>query len=40
MKKACVNRTVWTGDTLDFMRGLNGESVDLLYLDSGMFEWI
>ena len=28
-----VNRTVWTGDNLDIMRGMNDESVDLIYLD-------
>ncbi|MDE0256483.1 MAG: site-specific DNA-methyltransferase, partial [Rhodospirillaceae bacterium] len=27
------NRTLWTGDNLDIMRGMNSESVDLLYLD-------
>lgn len=27
------NRTVWTGDNLDIMRGLNSESVDLIYAD-------
>ena len=27
------NRTLWTGDNLDIMRGMNGESVDLIYLD-------
>ncbi len=27
------NRTVWTGDNLDILRGLNSESVDLIYLD-------
>ena len=27
------NRTLWTGDNLDFMRGMNSESVDLIYLD-------
>ena len=27
------NRTVWTGDNLPIMRGLNSESVDLIYLD-------
>ena len=25
--------TVWTGDNLDIMRGMNSESVDLIYLD-------
>ena len=28
-----TNRTLWTGDNLDVMRGLNSESVDLMYLD-------
>ena len=28
-----VNRTMWTGDNLAIMRGLNSESVDLIYLD-------
>ncbi len=27
------NQTIWTGDNLPFMRGMNGESVDLIYLD-------
>ena len=27
------NRTMWTGDNLDIMRGMNAESVDLIYLD-------
>ena len=27
------NRTIWTGDNLAVMRGMNGESVDLIYLD-------
>ena len=27
------NRTVWTGDNLDVLRGLNSECVDLIYLD-------
>lgn len=26
------NRTMWTGDSLDIMRGMNSESVDLIYL--------
>ena len=26
-------RTVWTGDKLDILRGINSESVDLIYLD-------
>ena len=28
-----VNRTIWTGDNLDILRGLNSASVDLIYLD-------
>ena len=28
-----VNRTMWTGDNLDIMRGLNDSTVDLIYLD-------
>ena len=28
-----VNRTLWTGDNLDILRGLNSESIDLVYLD-------
>ncbi len=28
-----ANRTVWTADNLDVMRGMNSESVDLIYLD-------
>ena len=28
-----VNRTIWTGDNLDILRGLNSESADLIYLD-------
>ena len=27
------NHTIWTGDNLPIMRGLNSESVDLIYLD-------
>ncbi len=27
------NQTIWTGDNLDVMRGMNSESVDLIYLD-------
>ena len=27
------NRTMWTGDNLDIMRGMNSDSVDLVYLD-------
>ena len=28
-----VNRTLWTGDNLDILRGMNSECVDLIYLD-------
>ena len=28
-----ANQTIWTGDNLDVMRGMNSESVDLIYLD-------
>ena len=28
-----TTRTVWTGDNLDILRGINSESVDLIYLD-------
>ena len=28
-----ANRTVWTGDNLNILRGLNSETVDLIYLD-------
>ena len=28
-----TNQTIWTGDNLDIMRGMNSESVDLIYLD-------
>ena len=28
-----ANRTIWTGDNLEILRGLNSESVDLIYLD-------
>ena len=27
-----VNRTLWTGDNLDVMRGMNDDCVDLIYL--------
>ena len=27
------NRTLWTGDNLDIMRGMNSDSVDLIYAD-------
>ena len=28
-----ANRTLWTGDNLDILRGMNSASVDLIYLD-------
>jgi len=28
-----ANRTIWTGDNLDILRGMNSASVDLVYLD-------
>ena len=28
-----ANRTMWTGYNLDVLRGLNSESVDLIYMD-------
>ena len=28
-----TNRTIFTGDNLDIMRGMNSETVDLIYLD-------
>ena len=33
MNRNWKNRTMWTGDNLDIMRGMNSESVDLIYLD-------
>ena len=33
MKPNWKNQTIWTGDNLDIMRGMNSESVDLIYLD-------
>ena len=27
------NETIWTGDCLDIMRGMNSDSIDLIYLD-------
>ncbi len=33
MKSNWQNRTLWTGDNLDIMRGMNSGSVDLIYLD-------
>ena len=31
--RGIANRTMWTGDNLPVMRGLNSASVDLIYLD-------
>ena len=28
-----INRTLWTADNLDILRGMNSETVDLIYLD-------
>ena len=28
-----ANETIWTGDNLPIMRGMNKEAVDLIYLD-------
>ena len=28
-----ADKTIWTGDNLDILRGLNSETVDLIYLD-------
>ena len=33
MKLNFKNHTIWTGDNLPIMRGLNSECVDLIYLD-------
>ena len=33
MEPNWANQTIWTGDCLDVMRGMNGESVDPIYLD-------
>ena len=27
-----ANRTIWTGDNLDILRGMNSECVDLIYI--------
>lgn len=34
MQPNWTNRTIWTGDNLDVMRGMNSETVDLIYLDT------
>ena len=31
-----ANRTIFTGDNLDIMRGMNAETVDLIYLDPAL----
>ena len=28
-----ADRTIWTGDNLEILRGINSASVDLIYLD-------
>ena len=28
-----ADKTIWTGDNLDILRGLNSETFDLIYLD-------
>ena len=33
IKPNFVDKTIWTGDNLDILRGLNSETVDLIYLD-------
>ena len=33
MKQNWKNRTMWTGDNLPILRGMNSECVDLIYLD-------
>ena len=33
MQPNFAGKTIWTGDNLDILRGLNSESVDLIYLD-------
>ena len=33
MEPNWANQTLWTGDNLDIMRGMNSEAVDLIYLD-------
>ena len=33
MKQNWKNRTMWTGDNLPILRGMNSETVDLIYLD-------
>ena len=33
MQANFADKTIWTGDNLDILRGMNSESVDLIYLD-------
>lgn len=33
MSEQPVNRTIFTGDNLEIMRGMDSESVDLIYVD-------
>ena len=33
MKPNFADKTIWTGDNLDILRGMNSECVDLIYLD-------
>ena len=33
MEANFADKTIWTGDNLDILRGMNSESVDLIYLD-------
>ena len=33
MQPNFADKTIWTGDNIDILRGLNSESVDLIYLD-------
>ena len=33
MEANFADRTIWTGDDLDILRGMNSESVDLIYPD-------
>ena len=30
-----ADKTIWTGDNLDILRGMNSECVDLIYLIKG-----
>jgi len=33
LKQNWSNKTIWTGDNLPIMRGMNSDSIDLIYLD-------